>query len=95
MDKVITRAEYLKKILKQVQGEPDLEFGLIPEYCVVGSGVIMCYDPAQRTFKRIYRGIKVFVLHDNYDNMGRTLVYTIYGDLVCIEPEELLLTGTD
>jgi len=91
----ITRGEYLKKILKQVQGEPDPDFGLIPEYCIIGTGGIMCFDPSTRTFKRIYRGTKVFLLEDNYDHNGRSLVYTIYGELVCIEPEELILTGFD
>jgi hypothetical protein len=55
----------------------------------------MVWDPAHRIHKKIYRGVKAFILYENYDTFGRTLIYTLNGDMVCIEPEELLHTGYD
>ena len=54
-----------------------------------------CYDPVNRIHKKIYRGVKAFIIYENYDNLGRSLIYTHAGDMVCIDPEELLHTGYD
>jgi hypothetical protein len=35
------------------------------------------------------------VLRENFDHYGRTLIYTQNGDMVCIEPDDLLHTGYD
>jgi hypothetical protein len=86
----------LKKILSQISGDMAPEDELIPEYTILGNGHIMCYDPNTRTFKRVSRGITAYVIKENYDRAGRSLIYTTYGDVVCIEPEELfLLKGFD
>ena len=45
--------------------------------------------------KKVYRGVKAYILYENYDHYNRTLIYTINGDIVCIEPKELLHTGYD
>ena len=95
MSKKVTTADFLKVLMNQIEGNADPDKELIPEYGIIGTGDIWCYDPSVRNFKRISRGVKVFVLMQKYDNMGRSLVYTINGDLVCIDPDELILTGFD
>jgi len=88
--------ELLKIILDQVSGEADPEKPLIPAYAVQGKGDIMCYDPNARMFKKVARGTIVYVLKENYDYNGRSLIYTVYGEIVCIDPEEIfLLVGFD
>ena len=86
----------LSQVLNQINGDVDPEVDLIDEYAIAGFGDIMCYDPNSRMFRKVPRGTKVFVIKENYDYMGRNLVYTVYGDLVCIETDELiLLSGFD
>ena len=85
----------LKKILKQISGSLPEDEELIPEVAILGSGEMWCWDPSGRTHKKIYRGVKAFILYENYDKLGRTLIYTLAGDMICIEPEELLHTGFD
>ena len=88
--------ELLKIILEQIAGEADPERPLIPTYILTGDGDKMCYDPNSRMFQRVSYGTTIYVLKENYDYKGRSLVYTVYGQLVCVEPEDLfLLTGFD
>jgi|TARA_R100001163_G_C4872387_1_gene73584 hypothetical protein len=85
----------IKKLLKQITGELTEEDELIPEVAIAGSGEMFCWDPSSRIHKKIYRGVKAFILYENYDSFGRTLIYTLGGDMICIEPEELIHTGYD
>jgi hypothetical protein len=95
MAKKISNTELVKKIIKQISGEVTEGDELIPEVAIDGSGEIWLWDPAHRTHRKIYRGVKAFILYENYDNFGRTLVYTLAGDMVCIDPDELIHTGYD
>ena len=95
MSKKLTKSDFLKDLMAQIAGNPDPDKELIPEYGIRGVGEIWCYDPTNRNFILINRNIKVFVLAENYDYMGRSLVYTIGGELICIDPEELIATGFD
>tara|TARA_R110000824_G_scaffold252961_2_gene441803 strand:+ start:973 stop:1260 length:288 start_codon:yes stop_codon:yes gene_type:complete len=88
-------SELVKRIIKQISGEVTADDELIPEVAILGSGDIWLWDPANRTHRKAYRGVKAFILYENYDNLGRTLIYTHAGDMLCIEPEELLYTGFD
>ena len=81
----------LKKLLNQISGDVDPKQTLEPEYTIIGKGDIMCYDPAARVFKKINRGTTAYIIKENYDYKGRVLVYTLSGELVCIDPEELFL----
>lgn len=83
--------QLLNLILKQIAGDVDAEHALIPEYAIVGTGDIMCYDPNDRMFKKIPRGTRGYIIKENFDYMGRNLMYTVYGDLVCIDPQEIYL----
>lgn len=85
----------IKKILKQLSGQLTEEDEVIPEVAISGSGDMWCWDPVGRIHKKIYRGIKAFIIYENYDNFGRSLIYTHGGDMICIEPEELIHTGCD
>ena len=89
------KTEYFKQLLDQIAGKPNEDMPLIPEYCINGSGTIWCYDPAERNLKKVNRGTIVYVLKENYDYKGRTLVYTITGLTICVEPEEISLKGFD
>lgn len=95
MSKKGTTADLLKALLEQISGKVNPDQDLIPEYGIVGSGHLWCFDPSDRSFKKINRGIKAYIIIENYDKMGRALIYTANGDLVCIEPDELILTGFD
>lgn len=86
----------LKIVLDQVAGEGDPKKQLIPAYAIQGKGDIMCWDPNSRMFKKVARGTTVYILRENYDHNSRSLVYTVHGDIVCIDPEEIfLLIGFD
>ena len=89
------KAELVKKIIKQISGDLTEEDELIPEVAIAGSGDIWWYDPVSRIHRKIYRGVKAFILYENYDTLGRSLIYTHSGDMVCIEPEEIIHTGYD
>ena len=89
------KTKLVKQLIKQISGEVTEEDILIPEVAIDGSGDIWCWDPVGRMHRKIYRGVKAFILHENYDELGRTLIYTLNGDMVCIEPEEIIHTGYD
>jgi hypothetical protein len=95
MAKKRTSSDFVKKLIKQISGNLTEEDTLIPEVAIEGSGEMWCWDPSSRMHKKIYRGIKAFILQENFDDFGRTLIYTLNGEMVCIEPEELLHTGYD
>ena len=95
MAKKHTSSEFIKRLIKQISGELTEEDTLIPEVAINGTGEMWCWDPAARIHKKIYRGVKAFILQENFDDFGRTLIYTLNGEMVCVEPEELLYTGYD
>ena len=68
---------------------------LIPEVAIRGHGCIYCYAPDKRHFVNITRGIKAYILDESEDELGRVLIYTWSGQMVEIEPKELLHTGFD
>ena len=88
-------SEFVKRLIKQISGNLTEEDELIPEVAIHGTGEMWCWDPANRMHKKISRGIKAFIIQENFDDFGRTLIYTLNGEMVCIEPEELLHTGYD
>tara|TARA_R100000900_G_scaffold34796_2_gene28366 strand:- start:175 stop:462 length:288 start_codon:yes stop_codon:yes gene_type:complete len=95
MAKKNSSTELVKKIIKQISGNLTEEDEVIPEVAIDGSGEVWLWDPANRSHKKVYRGVKAFILYENYDNFGRTLIYTHGGDMVCIDPDELIHTGYD
>ena len=84
--------ERIKRIIRQISGklsETDKEAGLIPESRVRGTGMLYCLSVDNRKFVKVTRGVSVYVVTENYDTQMRTLVYTLYGDIVLIESEEI------
>ena len=90
-----SNAELVKRLLKQIAGNVTEDDELIPEVGIRGHGDIWCWYPSARIHRKISRGVKAFVLYENFDIRGRTLIYTYGGDMVCIEPSDLLATGYD
>ena len=95
MPKKTKKEDLIKNILAQISGELDPDIEPVPEHGIAGDDYAMCYDPLDRSFKRIACKTKVYIIFKNYDTKGRTLVYTAYGDLVCVEPEKLFYLGYD
>lgn len=95
MAKKSTASAFVKQLIKQISGNLTEEDELIPEVAIDGAGEIWCWDPANRLHKKIARGIKAFIIQENFDDFGRTLIYTLNGEIICIEPEEILHTGYD
>ena len=95
MTKKDKNTELVKQLIKQISGDLTEKDTLIPEVAIDGIGDIWCYDPLNKVHRKIYRGVKAFILYENYDTLGRTLIYTLNGDMVCIEPEEIIHTGYD
>jgi len=88
--------EKLKNIVKQVSGKmKDFEGDLYVEYKVRGDGILFCLSADSKSFVRIVRGVGAHIICENYDLVGRTLIYTHFGDIVLIEPEELIELGYD
>jgi hypothetical protein len=86
----------LRNLIRQISGkirESDGE--LLPEYIIKGRGIIYCPAADARKFIKISRNIGVYLVSENYDTQGRSLVYTHYGDLILIDPEELEKIGFD
>lgn len=84
-----------KKILRQISGELASDEEFLPEFIIIGSGHIWCWDPNARKHIPIVRGAKIFMIQKKYDYLGRSLVYTITGELICIEEEEITPIGFD
>ena len=89
MAKNDSKADLIKQLIKQISGD------LTEQVAINGSGEIWCWDPINRIHKKIYRGLKAFIIYENYDHYNRTLIYTLNGDMVCIEPDKLIHTGYD
>jgi len=68
---------------------------LVPEVCIGGSGPIFCYSPTQKIFIQVTRGLKAYIINEKKDEMGKILIYTFVGQIIEIEPEELIYTGHD
>jgi len=96
-DNVSESKKRIKQIVRQFAGtilEDEVE-ELIPEYAIMGTGYIFCFEPSKRCFVKISRGTKAFIVNETVNNAGRVLIYTFNGDLVEIDPDELLYTGFD
>lgn len=83
----------LKIILRQLSGKIRDDDQFVEEVIILGKGTIWCYDPFSKTVIQIERGSNAYILQENYDSKGRTLIYCINGDILCIEPEELFNIG--
>jgi hypothetical protein len=85
----------LKLIFKQLRGEVDEEVELIPEVAIKGTGIMYCYQPYDKIFIKIDRGIKAHVLDETLNYNEEILIYTFSGYIVRISADELDYTGFD
>jgi len=88
--------ERLKRIVEQTSGKTeDFVQELIPAYVIKGNGPMYCLLTDNRTFVKVERGITVYVVEENYSSDGKTLIYSINGDILLIEDEQIELIGFD
>jgi hypothetical protein len=84
----------VKTILKQIAGklsEDDDE--LVPPVFIKGRGEIWCYAPTKRSFVKISRNTKAYIVDETPDEMGRVLIYADNGHFVAIDMDELEEVG--
>lgn len=81
--------------MKQIAGTLDENDVLHPEVAVKGSGHIYCYQPYERSFTKVTRNQKAYVLDYEVDHLDRVLIYTMSGKLVRISTDDLIFTGYD
>lgn len=94
MNDIEKASDLIKRLVKQVSGEIEPDDGdLVPSHFIVGSGYIWCFQPASRSFIRVPRGIRVYVLYKSYDPQGRHLIYSNNSEMVVIDPDELIEIG--
>ena len=82
MAKNDSKADLIKQLIKQISGDLTEKDEPIPEVAIDGSGEMWCWDPITKIHKRIYRGLKAFIIQENFDDFGRTLIYTLNGEMV-------------
>lgn len=67
----------------------------VPEVAIRGIGYVMCFDYSKKMFIKIARGIKAYIVEPKMNAFGRITIYTFTGEVVEIEPDELINTGFD
>ena len=89
--------EKVKTIIKQIAGSLEEDDELLPEVAIKAhtKGYLYCYQPYERTFTKVIRGQKAFVIEDELDDRDRILIYTLTGKIVRINKDEILHTGYD
>lgn len=89
--------EKVKIIIKQIAGSLEEDDELLPEIAIKSSekNYLYCYQPYERTFTKVIRGQKAFVIDDTIDDRDRILIYTLTGKIVRIDKDEILHTGYD
>ena len=84
MTKKSTKDTLIKKLIKQISGQLTEEDELIPEVAIDGSGEIWCWDPINKMHRKIYRGVKAFILYENYEVHYLVQVYRFMIKDFCI-----------
>ena len=88
--------DLIKIIANQLSGKVDEDTDyLVPEYTIKGTGDMFCYNLTEKMFTKICRGGLVFVLKEDFNNTGKTLIYTDLNELILIDSEELVYIGYD
>ena len=86
---------HIKKLIKQISGNIKELDQLYPEVKIRGSGHLSCYCPLDKFFIKIRRGITAYIVEEEIEHKEKTLVYTILGDLIEIDKNELIMIGFD
>ena len=84
----------IKAISKQMTGEiDDSDDNLLPCYCIKGQGEGYFLSYTDRNFIKIPRQTEVYIVAEDFDYMGRYLVYTYSHELIIIDKDELQYIG--
>jgi len=87
--------DFITRVIKYIGGDFDEDDEIIPEYGIVGSGLLYCSEYGTRNFVKVSRGQKAWVIDDEKDDLDRILIYTQCGKIVKINHEEVIYTGCD
>lgn len=83
------------QIGNQLAGRPDENLELIPEYGIIGNGILYCYEYTTKNYIPIARGQKVFIIDIEADFLNRVLIYTSCARIIKIDFDELIYTECD
>ena len=79
-----------KALVKQISGTITAKDGeLVPYHRILGTGVIWCYQPSNRTMARLIRGTKIFVLDMGMPEDEQCLALSAEGVIFVIEKDEI------
>ena len=93
---VETISDRIKRLVKQLSGKLEESDGpLIPEYMISGRGHIWCWAPTSKKMVKITRNAAAYLINGEASDDGKVLIYTAFGDIVLIDPDELELIGFD
>tara|TARA_R100001079_G_C4342681_1_gene107673 strand:- start:179 stop:460 length:282 start_codon:yes stop_codon:yes gene_type:complete len=87
MSELERQKKLIKKIIKQLSGDIDESTELVPEYGILGSGYMFCFQPATKSFIKIYKNQVIYVLGKLKNN--RLLIYTTCAKIVEIDADEI------
>lgn len=93
MSKNSQAEKVLKVLYKQLSGKLTEEDVPVSPYIIKGEGDIFTIDPFNKKMVKVERGSIVYILEEDYDSQGRTLIYCRNSDIICIDPEELQEIG--
>tara|TARA_B100000902_G_scaffold300799_1_gene288454 strand:- start:878 stop:1168 length:291 start_codon:yes stop_codon:yes gene_type:complete len=87
-------SEIIKKITDQISGDiKDVDEDLVPHFTIIGEGESYFFSFLDKCFIKITRGLQVYIVAENFDISGRSLVYTFSHELILIDPDELQYIG--
>jgi hypothetical protein len=87
--------DFITKVIRQIGGDLNEDEEVVPEYGIVGNGIMFCAEYGSRSFVKITRGQKAWVVDHELDDLDRILIYTQCGKIVKIDHEEVIYTGYD
>ncbi|MHA1940742.1 MAG: hypothetical protein ACW97P_03325 [Candidatus Hodarchaeales archaeon] len=88
------KATLIDQIIRQLNGDIDEDDKLVTECGILGVGYLFCYQPSTRSFVRIYKQQKVFIL-GHVEGKNKFLIYTSCGRIVEIDTDKIYTTNFD
>ena len=79
----------IEQIIRQITGKKlDKSVNMISPAMIKGSGIIFLWAPTKKTFIKVNRGIRVYVVSYDMDEKDRILIYDGFN-LLAIHPDDL------
>lgn len=86
-------SDRIEQIIRQITGKKlDKSTNMITPAMIKGSGIIFLWAPTKKTFMKVNRGIRVYVVSYEMDKKDRILVYD-GSNLLAIYPDDLEEVG--